>query len=248
MSSIDSVIRAEDVLERYESRVYESGGARLPYRLLRPRNYDQDGNTKYPLVLFFHGAGECGDDNRKQLVHGAADFASDDVMAKYPCFVVVPQCPGGQQWVDTPWTADRHTMPEKMTQPMQLAFMLLDKLEREFPIDERRLYVTGLSMGGFGVWDAVQRVPVKFAAAVPVCGGGDTALAGRIKAVPIWAFHGDGDRVVKPQRSRDMIAALKAAGGMPRYTEYANTGHDCWTITYANRDLYAWMFAQRRPE
>jgi predicted peptidase len=131
---------------------------------------------------------------------------------------------------------------------MALTLGLVESLTKEFSIDQRRMYVTGLSMGGYGVWDAVQRQPMLFAAAVPICGGGDTALAKSFAQLPIWAFHGDGDTTVKPQRSRDMIAALKAAGGQPRYTEYPNTGHNSWTATYANREVYAWLFAQKRPE
>jgi predicted peptidase len=172
------------------------------------------------------------------------DFASDDVMARHPCYVVAPQCPENVQWVDTPWTADQHTMPDQPTEPMRLSLQLIDALLKEFPIDERRLYVTGLSMGGFGVWDALQRLPDRFAAAAPICAGGDTELAPRIKHIPLWVFHGDGDTVVKPRRSRDMVAALRKAGGEPRYTEYTNTGHNSWAATYANRELYDWLFAQ----
>ena len=102
-------------------------------------------------------------------------------------------------------------------------------------------------MGGFGVWDAMQRQPTLFAAAAPVCGGGDTALAKSIAAIPLWAFHGEKDTVVKPLRSRDMIAAIKAAGGTQRYTEYPGVGHNSWVATYRNPEFYSWLFAQRKP-
>ncbi len=230
--------------ERFETRVFKTADGSLPYRLLRPKNYDA--NQRYPLVMFYHGAGERGDDNVKQLVHGMSDFASDDVMAKYPCFVVAPQSPNGDQWVDTPWSADAHSMPEKPTEPLRLSLELIKSLQSEFSIDANRLYVTGLSMGGFGVWDAIQRHPNRFAAAVPICGGGDVAFAKQLANVPVWAFHGDADTAVKPKRSRDMIAALKAAGGSPKYTEYPGVGHNSWAATYANRETYAWLFAQKR--
>lgn len=238
--------QSDDVRERFESRVFEHDGQTLPHRMLRPKHYDAA--QKYPLVVFFHGAGERGNDNQKQLVHGMADFAADDVMEKYPCFVVAPQCPNAQKWVDVPWPSDRHDMPAKPTAAMALSLALIESLSQEFSIDRDRLYLTGLSMGGFGVWDALQRKPRVFAAAIPICGGGDTALAPSIRHVPVWAFHGDSDTEVKPQRSRDMIDALKAAGGEPRYTEYPNTGHNSWKATYANREIYAWLFAQKRPE
>lgn len=232
--------------ERFEKRVFKTDSGSLPYRLLRPK--DLDDTRRYPLVIFFHGAGERGDDNVKPLVHGMNDFASDDVMAKYPCFVIAPQCPTGLQWVDTPWTADAHTMQDKPTKPMRLSLELITSLQSEFKIDEDRLYVTGLSMGGFGAWDAIQRHPARFAAAVPICGGGDPAFAKQLANLPVWAFHGDADGVVKPNRSRDMIAALKAAGGAPKYTEYPGVGHNSWAATYANREMYDWLFRQKRSK
>lgn len=230
--------------ERFETRIFKSEQGSLPYRLLRPKNYDA--GRSYPLVIFYHGAGERGDDNVEQLVHGMNDFASDDIMAKYPCFVVAPQCPNGDQWVDVPWSADSHKMPEKPTEPMRLSLELITSLQSEFSIDASRLYVTGLSMGGFGTWDAIQRYPNRFAAAVPICGGGDTEFAKQLLHVPIWAFHGEADTAVKPLRSRDMIAAIKAAGGSPKYTEYPGVGHNSWAATYANREMYAWLFSQKR--
>lgn len=198
----------------------------------------------YPLILFLHGAGERGDDNQLQLLHGVKQFALDQIRAQYPCFVVAPQCPLEQQWVDTAWSAAAHTMPSEPAPPLRLALNLLAELEHEFPINARRVYITGLSMGGFGVWDALQRYPRRFAAAVPVCGGGDLAQAERVTQVPVWAFHGAQDDVVLPGRSRDMIAAVRQAGGEPRYTEYSQTGHDAWSETYRNPELYAWLFAQ----
>ncbi|HRX80691.1 MAG TPA: prolyl oligopeptidase family serine peptidase [Pirellulaceae bacterium] len=230
--------------ERFETRVYKSDSGSLPYRLLRPKDYDA--SQRYPLVVFYHGAGERGNDNVKQLVHGMNDFASDDVMAKYPCFVIAPQCPEGDQWVDTPWTADTHKMPEKPTEPMQLSLDLITSLQAEFSIDANRLYVTGLSMGGFGTWDVIQRHPNRFAAGVPICGGGDTSFAKQLAQVPIWAFHGGADSAVKPKRSRDMIEAIKEAGGSPKYTEYPGVGHNSWAATYANREMYDWLFSQQR--
>ena len=125
---------------------------------------------------------------------------------------------------------------------------MVDAMQKEFSIDADRIYVTGLSMGGFGTWDVIQRHPERFAAAVPICGGGDPAHAEQIAQVPIWAYHGDNDAVVKVERSRDMIAAIKDSGGTPRYTELPGVGHDSWTAAYTSPDLYAWMFAQTRSD
>lgn len=241
-----AVAAEEDTRERFEARQYvDAAGEKLPYRLLKPKNYDA--SQRYPLVLFLHGAGERGSDNTKQLVHGMADFSSDAVMNKYPAFVVAPQCPDERKWVEVPWTDEEHAMPKEPSVALRQTFELLEALSKEFSIDADRIYITGLSMGGFGTWDAIQRKPDLFAAAAPVCGGGDTNYAARIKDVPVWAFHGDQDDAVKVRRSRDMIAAIKAAGGQPKYTEYPGVGHDSWTATYRDPELYQWLFAQKRP-
>jgi len=172
-------------------------------------------------------------------------FSSDENRNEFPCFVVAPQCPEGKRWVEVDWGDDRHDFDDRPSETMQLVIELLAALPKEFSIDADRLYVTGLSMGGFGTWDIISRFPDKFAAAAPVCGGGDEKLAGKIAGVPIWAFHGDKDTVVKPSRSRNMIAAIKEAGGRPRYTEYEGVGHDSWVRAYADPELMKWMFAQR---
>jgi predicted peptidase len=235
---------AADNRDRYEARMFQDGGLTLPYRLLMPKALAAE--QKFPLVIFLHGAGERGNDNKLQLVHGLNDFAADEIMDKYPAFVVAPQCPSGKRWVEVDWGLDKHSQPERPSESLVLTFKLIDTLRKVLPIDEGRIYITGLSMGGFGVWDALARRPELFAAAAPVCGGADLATAGKIKAIPIWAFHGDKDGVVKPHRSRDMIAALKAAGSTPKCTEYSGVGHDSWTATYRDAALYEWLFAQRK--
>ncbi len=236
---------AADWTEMFETRTYtDAQDGKLRYRLLKPQDYDPQ--KKYPLVLFLHGAGERGDDNQGQLRWGMQEFASDEVRSKYPAFVVAPQCPNGQQWVDTPWSADQHTMPQEPTPALAKTLDLLQQLQKEFSIDPGRVYVTGLSMGGFGAWDAIQRHPERFAAAAPVCGGGDPAFAKQLATVPVWAFHGAADTVVKPHRSRAMVEAINKAGGHAKLTEYPNTGHNSWSPTYANPELYKWLFSQRK--
>ena len=139
-----------------------------------------------------------------------------------------------------------HVMPATPSAPMRLTLEWLNECIKTLPVDEKRIYVTGASMGGFGTWDIIQRQPTLFAAAMPVCGGGDTALAPQIKQIPIWAFHGGNDDAVKTSRSRDMIEALKKAGGTPRYTEYPGVRHDAWTPTYANPAVLKWLFDQSK--
>jgi predicted peptidase len=216
----------------------------LHYRLLPPLNYDK--NQKYPLVIFFHGAGERGNDNKLPLTHIAPLFLKPENRTNFPCFVLVPQCPKNTKWVDTDWKLDQHTQPEKMSLAMEKANQMIDNLQKQYSIDAKRIYVTGLSMGGFATWDIIARFPKKFAAAVAVCGGADEKTAKKIKDIPIWAFHGALDNVVKPSRSRNMIKALQEVGSKPKYTEYADVYHDSWKRAYANPELLKWMFEQKR--
>jgi predicted peptidase len=241
---MSSLLSAADAKDLFEARTFKSDSGELKYRLLKPKDYDA--NQKYPLVIFFHGAGERGDNNTAQLVHGMNNFASDEIREKYPAFVVAPQCPNDQKWADVDWGADKHTMAKEPSKSMKLSLELLAALQKEFSIDKDRLYVTGLSMGGYGTWDVIQRHPDMFAAAAPICGGGDTEGAKAMAKIPIWVFHGDKDTAVKVQRSRDMVAALKAAGSDVKYTEYPNVGHDSWTATYKDPKFYEWLFAQKK--
>src|SRR5947209_5794838 len=188
-----------------EKHVFELDGHKLPYRLLKPAMIE-DGK-KYPLVIFLHGAGERGTDNEKQLVHGVPQFVAN--REKYPCFLVAPQCPDGKKWVEVDWSADSHTQPKEPGEVGKLAIGLIEQSIKDRPVDPKRVYLTGLSMGGYGTWDILARRPELFAAAAPVCGGADEATAAKIKDIPIWVFHGAKDTAVKPARSRNMVAALE---------------------------------------
>jgi predicted peptidase len=216
----------------------------LLYRLARPLAVEA--GTRYPLVLFLHGAGERGTDNDRQLIHGVPQFLSTENRAKYPCFLIAPQCPPGQRWVEVPWDAESHVQPKERSEPARLTLELIDQAIGDLPIDPDRIYLTGLSMGGFGAWDLLARRPDLFAAAAIVCGGADEATAEKIKHIPVWVFHGAKDTAVQPARSRRMAAALEKAGGKPRYTEYADVGHHSWECAYGDPDLFEWLFAQRR--
>lgn len=214
----------------------------LAYRYYRPIVND---GTKFPLVIFLHGAGERGTDNENQLFHGVKYFMADSALSKYPCAIFAPQCPKSKRWVETDWKLLKHTMPAIPSDPMAQVFEIIDSLKNLPYIDSNRIYITGLSMGGYGTWDAIQRRPGFFAAAVPICGGGDEALAPKIKNVPIWAFHGNLDKLVKPERTRNMVAGIKAAGGKPNAT-YFELGHLCWDAAYSTPGLLKWMFSQTK--
>ncbi|RLD79019.1 MAG: phospholipase, partial [Bacteroidetes bacterium] len=148
------------------------------------------------------------------------------------------------RWVDVKWDKEEHIMPLNPSGSMQLTMDFIDSLVKKYSIDENRIYITGLSMGGFGTWDAIARYPDKFAAAVPICGGGDENTAKLIVDIPIWAFHGADDRVVKVERSRNMINAIKKQGGNPLYTEYEGVGHGSWIPAYKETELLKWLFMQ----
>ena len=201
---------------------------KLPYRLASPPLTE---GKRYPLVLFLHGRGESGRDNRLQLKHGAPLFVTPARLAANPAYILVPQCPGESYWGGP--TLDR-------------VIRLVRHLVDTRPIDPNRVYITGISMGGYGTWEALARYPGLWAAAVPVCGGGNPLSTIEMGKVPVWAFHGEADSVVPVTATRAMVARLKKAGGDVRYTEYPGVDHDSWTQTYANPEVLDWIFAQRR--
>ena len=235
--------------ERSVSIAEGSESVEFRYRLLRPASVVGDGRDgqRYPLVLFLHGAGERGNDNLKQLKYLPTWLADPALRKRHPCFVLAPQCRMDERWVDVSW-ADEKSTPQPTTSTVDLAAAtkaLEETLVRE-AVDPARIYLTGLSMGGFGTWDLAARMPERFAAILPVCGGGDDRVAARLAALPIWCFHGDADTAVPVDRSRIMIAAVKAAGGRPIYSELPGVGHDSWTPAYRDGFVLDWLFSQRK--
>ncbi len=229
---------------------YNDGkGHSLPYRLFIPAGYDA--SKQYPLVLYFHGAGGRGTDNLRQMtdVPRFLVLAEPANQQQWPCFILAPQCPENQMWAAMSWSEPTGVSKfTSITWPMEASLALLDSLQQEFfGIDVSRLYVTGISMGGYGTWDAICRVPNKFNAAVPICGGGDPvkiAQMADLRNLRVWAFHSADDPVVPVGRTREMIDALIALQGIqPRYTEYPDGGHDAYTRAYADTALLPWLFA-----
>jgi len=208
-------------------------GVKLDYWLLSPAKIEP--GKKYPLVFALHGRGGN--------TTAASVLAKDDMREKYPCFVLAPSTTRQGVW-GLPKNAARLT-----GKPMlPTALLVLEKLKAEQPIDADRVYVTGQSMGGFGTFAALAASPQTFAAAIPVCGGWAIEDAAKMKDVPLWAFHGDKDPTVPVERSRDMIEAIKKAGGSPKLTEYPGMGHSSWIPTYASDETWKWMFAQTRKK
>jgi predicted peptidase len=203
---------------------------------------------QYPLVLFLHGAGERGNDNSSQLQYLPTWLAGAAWRQQFPCFVIAPQCRAEHRWSAFNWS-DKKSSPlaAEPTTDLAAAIAALEKVSASEPVDPDRVYLTGLSMGGYGSWELAARMPERFAAVSPICGGGDEAQAKKLTSLPIWCFHGGADQVVPVARSRAMIAAIEAAGGKPKYTEFPGVGHDSWTPAYRDSGLLEWLFAQRRP-
>ena len=237
---IPGVVMAQD--PGFEKAEFRDGKDVLPYRILKPLHTEKE--KKVPLVLVLHGAGERGMDNTAQLVHGSALFLDPKNREKFPCFVLFPQCPPGKRWVEVDWgQKTSHAQPKEPSDPMRLTRHLLDQLLSKEPIDEKRIYITGLSMGGFGTWDFAARYPDLTAAIAPICGGADDSTAPRLKDIPVWAFHGAKDTAVWPERSRSMIQALRKTGATPRYTEYEKVGHDSWNNAFREPEFLPWLFS-----
>ncbi len=216
-------------------------GDTLLYRMLFP---DANGLRKYPLVVFLHGAGERGNDNEAQLKWGVRNFATDENMMRFPALVIAPQCPTGTGW--SAFTRSDRTIQPDPTRTMELLIGLIQRLIRTMPVDSNRIYITGLSMGGYGTFDALARYPDLFAAAVPVCGGGDASRAASFAHVPIWIFHGAEDPVVDPAQSQQMLEALTKAGAHPGFTQYPESGHFSWLAVYSDPLMMAWLFRQHK--
>jgi predicted peptidase len=237
-----------ETLAQYEDRtVTYTGGdydqEPFHYRIMKPEKIEP--GKKYPLVFFLHGAGERGTDNEKQLLYLPEQMAQAEFRQKYPCFLVAPQCRPGKWWVEL-----KHIRmappPGEASHQLEVAIQILQDVLQHEPIDRQRVYLTGLSMGGFGSWQLAARHPEWFAALAPICGGGDVQMASRYLDLPVWVAHGDADPVVPVKLSREMVDAIKAAGGDPKYSELPGVGHDSWTPAYHDPEgLLPWMFQQK---
>jgi predicted peptidase len=197
------------------------------YLLYLPTDYGKEPDKKWPLIVFLHGSGERGENINDVKVNGPPKIVEKRYM---PFVVLSPQCPAGQWW-----------RPEEV-------MAVTDEIIAKYKCDPDRVYLTGLSMGGFGTWDTAIAYPDRFAAIAPVCGGGNPFRAPELKNVPVWAFHGELDRAVPISQTANMVSVLQQVGGKVRFTRYPLAQHDCWTITYDNRELYTWFLQHKRGQ
>lgn len=230
--------------DRTEARTF-TGASGTVFRYRWAEKTPTDGSP-VPLVFFFHGAGERGDNNVSQLHHGVADIVAWLDANEAGFKFVAGQVPVGKRWVEVDWGAAAHTMPAEPSETMGLALELLDTLLADPTTDTNRVYATGISMGGYGTWDIICRRPEVFAAALPICGGADVAQASRIASLPIWTFHGSKDTSVPVVRSRSILIALWQAGSDAHYREYPDAPHDVWTRTYRDSEVLSWFFSQTK--
>lgn len=244
-------LAAQD-LSQFEKREFTSKqGEVLPYRILYPKAYDS--NKKYPLVLFLHGGGERGDDNEKQLVHGVKVFLDPEYREQFPAIVIAPQCPADSYWASVKFERTKYPLEMDfnfdydITTGLRLAMELTRSVIKQEAVDKKRVYITGLSMGGMGTLEAIWRFPKRFAAAVAVCGGADVdAYRKKHAKIPIRLYHGEVDGVIAVDHSRAMFAKLQALGAEVAYKEYPGVNHNSWENAYAETDLLPWLFSQRR--
>ena len=214
--------------EKFEKQIT----IKLDYLLYLPQDYTQQQDKHWPLIVFLHGSGERGSDIEVVKKHGPPKIVGEkDSPLKDRFIVVSPQCPANQWW-----------------KPQDLNYLLDDVIEK-YHVDKDRIYLTGLSMGGYGTWEWAEQNPHRFAAIAPMCGGGNPSLAMRLKDLPIWVFHGEKDTAVPIARSEEMVAALQKVGDdRVKFTKYPDAGHDCWTQSYNNPELYDWFLSHTRGD
>ncbi len=236
----------------YQKKQYiDSKKDTLPYRILYPENYDK--TKKYALILFLHGGGERGKDNEKQLTHGTKLFLDSAIRKEFPAIVIVPQCPADTYWASVKFERTKYPLDldfnyqYPITKGLRLAIELTNQIIKTESVDPKRVYITGLSMGGMGSLEAIYRNPNLFAAAAIVCGGGDVNMYSKKQTkTAFWLFHGDIDSVVPVKHSREMFARLKQLKADVNYTEYPEVDHNSWDKAYAAPAFLEWMFSDHK--
>lgn len=244
-SCLLSVIVAAQPSFQFKTLVHKKDT--LPYRILLPVSYDPD--VKYPVIYFLHGSGERGRDNQAQLVHGSKLFLDSANRRNFPAIVIFPQCPANDAWppmFQTNALKRSFDYQREPTNAMKMLLRLVKRIEKIYPTKKDQVYIGGLSMGGMGVFEIAARKPKLFAAAFPICGGGDTTSAPRMKNIAWWVFHGDADNVVLPEYSVTMVDALRKAGAEVHFNLYPGANHNSWDRAFAEPGLLPWLFSMKK--
>ena len=245
---LTSNLYAQD-LNLFEDLIFVSETDTLNYRLLMPLDYDP--NKQYPVHLFLHGAGERGSDNSSQLTYVDNLFLKKENREQYKSWVILPQCPNDDRWPslssDNEWNNNFEKKTTKPNKSLGLVMKLMDTFIERKQVNKRKVYVSGLSMGGMGTFEILYRRPDMFAAATPICGNGIAAFAKRYATkVSVWVFHGSNDKVVHPKHSLKMVEAIIASGGSPNMTLYENVGHDSWNNAFAEPNFLKWIHSKSK--
>lgn len=238
--------KAQD-LKKYDKGSYIKGKDSIDYRILFPENFDP--KKSYPILFFLHGRGESGRDNEKQLTHGAKQFLTPQFRKDHPAIIVFPQCPADSYWANV----DIQTVNGKRefhfrkggkpTKAMHALLGMVDNMLDKPYIDQKSVYVAGLSMGGMGTYELLRRKPKTFAGAFAICGGDHVANVQRYKKVPLWIFHGEKDDVVPVSHSMTVVNQLKVLGYAPKLTLYPEANHNSWDPAFAEPQLLPWLFS-----
>ncbi len=243
--------------DAYKRGVLVQGEDTMRYRILFPESYDTSKN--YPVIFFLHGAGERGSDNEKQLVHGSKLFLQSENRKNYPAIIIFPQCNNPGYWSNVIRAEENpvigknrfYFLPSTVsaTRDMKMLIQLVNFVLHSYPVNKEKVYAGGLSMGGMGTFELVNRMPGIFAAAFPICGGGDTSLINtNMVKTKWWIFHGGRDDVVDPKFSKRMADELKRKKASVRYTIYPEANHNSWDAAFAEPTLLSWLFSQRKTK
>ncbi|AOM77127.1 prolyl oligopeptidase family serine peptidase [Pedobacter steynii] len=243
-------IKAQD-LKKYDKGNYIKGKDSIYYRILFPENFNA--NKKYPILFFLHGRGESGQDNQKQLTHGAKLFLKDDFRKQFPAIIVFPQCAENSFWANVEFGMDaqgkRNFNFQKGGRPTKAMHALLGMIDNFMDkpfVDQKRVYVGGLSMGAMGTYELLRRKKKLFAAAFAICGGDHVANVQKYKNIPLWIFHGEKDDVVPVVLSTIISDQLKVLGKEPKLTLYPNANHNSWDAAFADPKLLPWLFSNQK--
>jgi predicted peptidase len=228
-------IAAADLPKGFVDKTISDAAGEHRYVVFLPENYDSA--QKWPVILYLHGSGERGTDNRRQIYQGIGPAIQKNP-ERCPAIVLFPQAESKDLIPVNVWAP---TAPDGAR-----ALAILDSALKEYSIDTDRIYLTGISMGGIGTWKHAVADPNRWAAIVPICGGGDSTQVDKIASLPIWCFHGTNDVTVPIGFSRVMIDSIKKAGGNPKFTEYPGVGHSSWRPAYDEPELWTWMLSQKR--
>ena len=228
--------------QEYEKHLFKGTKQTLPFRLLKPENYDS--SKRYPLVIFLHGVGERGNDNELQLTHGSDFFLNDELRKEFPAIVVFPQCSEGEYWAKVKSRQPYSFFKRKRKNgQLELVEEFVTFIEDTYPIDSARIYLGGLSMGGMGTLELLYRNPKKFAAGFSICGGAHTRWVRKLQYTPLWLFHGQKDQVISHKFSQQLYEGLLEKDAHVKFTSYPDHNHFIWNSALEEEGLFDWVFS-----